>query len=285
MSTVDLDLLADWMDGALDGTPDEARVGDLVAHDPAWAEAAGLMRSAMPLVSADLALLAATPEPMPADLAARFDELLAGPQFAPAPTPAPRSGTGERTLDRRPATAARRRRRWAVPVGVAAAALALAGITLPLSQLGGAGSAADSGAEMPASAELSSALYRRLSSGTDYNRYTVTDDLRNGMQTPPMTTLSTPETKSTPGDASSWMSQNTPPELRQLAESQPALGGCLSAVSATLPGTVELVDFARFEGRPALVITMATTTGRWVVVAGPQCGVNGSDELFRVAAD
>ena len=46
-------------------------------------------------------------------------------------------------------------------------------------------------------------------------------------------------------------------------------------------GTVTGADFARFEGRPALVVTVDTATGGWWLVAGPQCGVNGADELFR----
>ncbi|MBV1852215.1 hypothetical protein [Catellatospora tritici] len=282
MSPVDLDLLADYVDGALDGTPDEARVADLVAHDPAWAEAAVRLRTALPLVSADLALLAAATEPMPADLAARFDDLLAGPQFAAVPAPAPRPGTGERALDRRPGAATRRRRRWAVPVGVAAAALVVAGVSLPLSQYGGTG--AYDTAEKPASAELYPSV-PLSSSGLDYNRATITPNAREtDKSAPPMTTLSTPEApKSAAADG--YSVDRVPAALQPLAASQPALAGCLNAVLSTVPGTVELVDFARFEGRPAVVISIAGPDRHWVVVAGPQCGVGGSDELFRIAAD
>ncbi|MDI1461667.1 hypothetical protein QEZ54_11850 [Catellatospora sp. KI3] len=280
MSTVDLDLLADYVDGALDGTPDEALVADLVAHDPAWAEAADRLRTALPLVSADLALLAAATEPMPADLAARFDELLAGPQFAAVPAPLPRPGTGERALDRRPVPADRRRRRWAVPVGVAAAALAVAGVSLPLSQFGG-DVAFDSAAEKPASAELFPSV-PLTASGEDYNRNTIAPNVRESAE-PPVTTLSTKGTPKT--SATDDLSARTPAELQYLATSQPALVSCLSAVLSSTPGTVELVDFARFEGHPAIVLSIAGPDGHWVVAAGPQCGVNGSDELFRIAAE
>ena len=36
---VDIDLLADYIGGALAGTPDESAVAALVADDPAWREA------------------------------------------------------------------------------------------------------------------------------------------------------------------------------------------------------------------------------------------------------
>jgi hypothetical protein len=69
---VDLDRLADYVGGALDGTPDAAVVADLVATDARWADAYAALTAADAAVRADLAELAAVPEPMPADVAARL---------------------------------------------------------------------------------------------------------------------------------------------------------------------------------------------------------------------
>ena len=77
----------------------------------------------------------------------------------------------------------------------------------------------------------------------------------------------------------------TPGDLNRLTGSPEALAGCLDAIRTALPGTVTGADFARFEGRPALIVTVDTPGGGWWFVAGPQCGVNGADELFRSLRD
>jgi hypothetical protein len=73
---VDIDLLADYIGGALDGTPEESVVAARIAGDPAWQAAYGALREGMSLVSAELGSL--TPEPMPATLADRLDTMLTG---------------------------------------------------------------------------------------------------------------------------------------------------------------------------------------------------------------
>jgi hypothetical protein len=61
-----------------------------------------------------------------------------------------------------------------------------------------------------------------------------------------------------------------------------ALQQCLNSVTAVLPGRVNLVEYAYFEGSPALVISITSTNGRWWFVAGENCGQPGADERFRV---
>ncbi|MEO3746283.1 hypothetical protein [Plantactinospora sp. B5E13] len=63
---VDLDLLADYVGGALDGTPDEAEVARLVTQAPDWAAAYAALTGGLDAVRLDLASLASPPEPMPA---------------------------------------------------------------------------------------------------------------------------------------------------------------------------------------------------------------------------
>jgi hypothetical protein len=73
---VDLDRLADYIGGALDGTPDADAVRRLIDADPAWAGAYSDLLAADAAVSADLAGYAAAPAPMPGDVADRLDAFL-----------------------------------------------------------------------------------------------------------------------------------------------------------------------------------------------------------------
>ncbi|GAB4056399.1 hypothetical protein [Catellatospora paridis] len=278
MSAVDLDLLADYVGGALDGTPEHDRIARLVADDPAWRSAADDLRSALLLVDADLAALAAVAEPMPDDIAARFDALLASPEFAASPAPPPRVAVGERTLDRdaRGARPARRGwRRWAAPVAVAVGALALAGIVLPLGPLATSVhdtatgfSAEDAGVPPAVQTEGSVAV---TASGTDYRR-----EMLSG---PNVMTQKTAPSSEAARTGDNTMSATA--DLDRLTYSTTAFTGCLDAIRTVLPGTVTGADFARFEGRPAIVVTVDTAGGGWWFVAGPRCGENGTDELFR----
>jgi len=73
-SEVDIDLLADYIGGALTGTPEESAVAARIAGDPSWRAAYESLGEGMTLVAAELGRL--TPEPMPAELADRLDILL-----------------------------------------------------------------------------------------------------------------------------------------------------------------------------------------------------------------
>jgi hypothetical protein len=74
---VDIDLLADYVGGALTGTPDESAVAARIADDPVWQSAYTALSEGMTFVTTELSRL--TPEPMPADLAAHLDALFTGP--------------------------------------------------------------------------------------------------------------------------------------------------------------------------------------------------------------
>ena len=49
-------------------------------------------------------------------------------------------------------------------------------------------------------------------------------------------------------------------------------------------GTASAVDYARFQGRPALIVILATGDRHRIVVAGPACGINGPAELYSTLA-
>jgi hypothetical protein len=164
VSDVDLDRLADFLGGALDGTPDEALVRHLVASDPAWARAAESLTGAQAAVTRDLRGLAAAEPRMPADVTDRIMAALAAagrgagaetaadvgpdgrvgagvgvadrPPGHPQPRPHDRpraggpSGPGKAggPSSRRPGARQRRRRRTAVVAAAVAAAAAVGGV-------------------------------------------------------------------------------------------------------------------------------------------------------------
>jgi len=76
-----------------------------------------------------------------------------------------------------------------------------------------------------------------------------------------------------------------PAELARLLDPV-ALSACVSAVESVFPGRVATVDFARYEGRPALVVTLNTTASAaggaarvTAIVVGPACGQAGPDRI------
>ncbi|MER7169324.1 hypothetical protein ABT336_25110, partial [Micromonospora sp. NPDC000207] len=84
---VDLDLLADYLGGVLDGTPEEAVVARLVAEDAAWAQAEARLAPALSAVGADLAAWGADAPEMPSDVADRITAALAAPYTPTDPSP------------------------------------------------------------------------------------------------------------------------------------------------------------------------------------------------------
>ena len=301
---VDLDRLADYIGGALDGTPEAGAVARLIADDPRWASAADALGRADSLVRADLSVLAAAPEPMPAEVAARIDATLAAAPPALALLDGGRAG--ERTpgsLDRR-----RRMRRWTAAAAVAAGVVALglgvvsalpnAGLdnnkTAPFNGLNrpegaepaGPGNAATPSAALPPGLGAASGA-RVVASGNDYRR----GDLGALARQPGLSAAapgagqgSAPEPHS--NDARKDSSDTAvPDELSRLRDAV-ALKSCVDAIQGEYGGTVTVVDFARFEGRPAVVVLLAGANGRsglWAVVVGPGCGLGGgiADELYN----
>ncbi|MEU1746883.1 hypothetical protein [Micromonospora arida] len=162
---VDVDLLADYLGGALDGTPQQDEVAQLVSTDPSWAEAYAVLAPAVTEVRTDLTRWA---EPSPEMPSAITDRLLAAlasaepktdtsseeapagapsldrdgdaatPLVVPAQggsgrrPPVPPGGSGRQTST----GPGRRRRGWARRgAPVAAAAIAVIAVALGLNQL------------------------------------------------------------------------------------------------------------------------------------------------------
>ncbi|MEV0004367.1 hypothetical protein AB0H28_19090 [Micromonospora sp. NPDC050980] len=311
-SEVDHDLLADYLGGALDGTPEQATVARLIDQDPAWGEAHDALSRALDLVHTDLAAWAAEPAPeLPVAVADRIVAALAGAGPAPTadqvPDPTGREATraavpAQPTRSTRPSSRpehrtgpGRRSRRWARvagPVALAAASVAAAG--LGVGWLTNAGDRGSSTADQPAggAAPAAGAPYRTtgpaVRSGTDWTpeRFAsgapTKGSIRPDMAGPSGAAGRDLETPF----ATSQKNRLSAPRLDRLDRPE-ALAACLTAIGVehgATPLTIDLIDYARFRGEPALVVTFSDAGGtRWGWVSGPECGVPGSgaDTRFR----
>ncbi|GAB7049289.1 hypothetical protein [Catenuloplanes indicus] len=258
------DLLADYLGGALAGDPRFDEVTALIDTDPHWRDAHDALAAATGAVQADLRALAAEPVgPMPADLAARLDDALRAEFVAPV-------------------VPLRKRRlpRWAVPATIAAGVLAFASIGLT-----GFLDRAEDNSEVPTSAaapEAASAprlAQQTVVSGRDYTPASATELAELGLSA--ASTFSSPMAD-TGGMAPAPMRDEAagavPPVLARLTDPG-ALRACLQAIAAehgVVAVTARLIDYASFEGSPAMLVLFTDPAGSDVVwVSGPACGTEG----------
>lgn len=278
---VDLDLLADYVGGVLDGTSEADEVARLIAEDPTWAQAHAALAAASAQVRDSLATWGADEVTMPADIADRLSEVLLAAggaresdcsPVAPARVPSQPRKRGPAVADHpgRPPIRRSRRRvaRWAVPASVAAVA-AFTGIWLSEvgRDSGGTTSAVDLRPEIVEPVVPQPPVDRIISSGSDYARADLPDALAAaaGMPSEPGVFHVPSEEKQVPAV----------PGLEQLGD-HAGLSACLEAITAVHGHglvAVDLVDYAAFEGTPAVVIRfLDENNNRWVWVAGPDCG-------------
>ena len=286
LTPAEIDRLADYIGGALDES-DRAAMARLIADDPRWRETYELLAPGMATVATELRALGSAAEPMPADLAARLDEA-----FAAAPAPDRHLSVvtgGDRSRPARP----RRRLRWAVPVAAAAGVLAFAGFGVDyLANQSGARDTATSSAAGSAeqqskpmmgadAAGVASGVRddQILASGTNYTAAT----LAVVPVAPAAAQNTVPKTAESQGRRVSEFSGR---ELDQL-RSRDALQACLdeiARVAAAGPISVETVDYARYSGKPALVVRFTAGTATWAYAVGPNCGTPavGANVVQRV---
>ncbi|MEU4425105.1 hypothetical protein AB0F81_31170 [Actinoplanes sp. NPDC024001] len=273
---VDLDLLADYIGGALLGTPDEERVAALVADDPAWRSAYDELAPALAAVGTTL--LDLPPEPMPAELADRLDTMFrttapaAAGESAEA-VPARVLDLEEHRRDRAPRAGGRRAPRWVKPVAVAAGVLAFAGFglrqitaetTADSAQSTGAGGAAFNAEAAPM---IASPPEQILHSDTDYRGPSLGKSARE--------TVEQPHTVADSGASGAKIAGGG---LERLLASDVLLS-CLEVIArenAGGPLSVLFVDYARYEGAPALIVQFTAANGGWIWAVGPECGASGA---------
>jgi len=309
-SEVDIDLLADYVGGALDGTPDEVLVTNLIAENPAWRDAHAQLSGGVAAVTGQLRALGSVAEPMPAEVFARLDSALttaaadesggtvtsiadlSGVTAGPAAMePGTDGAAPDRHLVAVPSGSRGRRARrlrWAAPVGIAAGVLAFLGFGFQ--QFSGADSAdttaAGSAAEVPranSGQELGApnAAPQILASGTDYRRDTLSSAGMTTMlgEEPPRDS-STDARKALPdvgASAEVAAGAGGDPALARL-RAQEALRACIEAIAAQHGVgsiTPQTIDYARFDNRPALIVQFVADGESWVWAVGPACGTRG----------
>ncbi|MEU1588563.1 hypothetical protein [Micromonospora sp. NPDC005710] len=276
---VDADLLADYLGGALQGTPQQDEVAQLVAADPSWAEAYAMLAPAVTAVRSDLTRWAGPSPEMPSAISDRLLAALSSAKLSndasTEDAPAVDQGDGAATapsvvpaqVDRRPAVRTpvgsgrsastgpgRRQRGWARRgAPVAAAAIAVIAVALGLNQLS-MPAADDSGGtdamNHPASAPEGVAgagavrtTGPALRSGTNYTPQTLGDAY--GTDAPSRSAASR-ATGDTPGEGPKVDAEGerrpSPDGSDQLARltDEVALTSCLASV-ATEHGSAPLV--------------------------------------------
>ncbi|GAA4453437.1 hypothetical protein [Phytohabitans houttuyneae] len=282
-SEVDFDLLADYVGGALDGTPEEAVVARRVAEEPVWTEAHAALVEATGSVSTSLATWGESAEPMPAEVADRIATALEQEPHRPVLSLVPNDQAGPAR------TASRRRRRmpgWAGPAAVAAGVAALAGFGLSQAGGGDADGGADTAgtaAEAPASARDDAQLGPEMApyaggaiplvaSGVDYRATTFASAGTPGAARALASTSVAPHQE----QDQPKVDLGAPPALDRL-RNPTALAACIDAIASAHPTgitDVETVDLATFEGSPAAIVFFTDGSGaRWIWASGPDCGV------------
>jgi hypothetical protein len=261
----DLDRLADYTAGLLDPA-DAAEVDRLIATDTGWARAHSALAAAQPLLDQALGDLPA--ERLPADLAARIDRALE------------REGAGTRSNVIDLGKARRWRRAVLATTAVAASVAACVGGLAFLNgqqMMGGStsSSAGNAKAVAPREAQGFAAGPPTSASGTDYTHDTLGRPL--AAMSGRANAEAAPERSDRPGPASAGdtaTGPGIPAELSRLLD--PAqLRTCLDAIAEVEGGHAVSVDYARYRGAPALIVTLAG--GRVIgVAARPSCGLPGA---------
>jgi hypothetical protein len=168
--------------------------------------------------------------------------------------------------------------RWAAPIAVAAGLVAFVGFGLDYlagRDSGSSDSASSSGAGVAdqgaASAPAGSQIF---ASGTDYTSANLAAEPVRPMTAPE---LNAPSSQKAPAATGKSV---VPDSALQPLIAPEALQHCLDAIEqANAAGAISVtsVDYARFDGGPAVVVRFTATNGTWAWASGPACGSPGSD--------
>jgi hypothetical protein len=325
---IDHDRLADFVGGALDGTPDATAVRTLIETDPGWAAAHADLVAASAAVSADLRSFGSRPNAVPEDVAARLDGLFRRLESDPRAATEARTVTGGEQpgsvrTGRADGASARsggvtasgpggpggparrgpggtgpgrrtpaRRAKWAAGLAAVAAVIAVGVGFVSMVPIQGSDEATSGAADSAggAAAPQSAGGPPPIASGRDYQPGSFAG-LGSGQRpqaAPPGQADASARQGSVAGGEpfSSREDANVPPELIRLT-GPAARQDCLDAIMRMHGGVPTVVEYARFTGRPALVVLLegaGTGDGRqWIVVAGPDCGLvpGDVDELYN----
>jgi hypothetical protein len=275
-SEVDIDLLADYVGGALDGTPEEAVVARRVAEQPAWAEAHAALSEATEGVRASLASWGASAEPMPAEVADRIATALAQEPHRPALSLVPDDPDGP------PRTAPRARRRlpgWAAPAAIAAGIVAIAGLGLSQADRLSGGGGEDTAAGTADAPAYASGSAEAAPPAAQSAAPPVTVSGRNYLglaDAVPPAMITSDRASGKDGDDAERQLFGAAAALDRLRDPA-ARAACIEAIATVHPPgvtSVEVFDLASFQGSPAAIVFFTDRSGaRWVWASGPECGL------------
>ena len=289
MTPSELDTLADYVEGLLDGTSEGDAVADRIATDPTWADAYQQLAVANPEVTSALQGLA--DPPLPAEIAAKIERVIAtGREESAGPAPQPVLRPVRRLEKRRAAQIGG----WAAAAAVVALATVTGVAALHSSQ--SSSSSTDVAASGPQAARVSGPMAPESvhRSGFNYTTGELGPQARELLEpatkkAAPAPSLASPPvvpgaTTASPPPVSNAPRATPPPPAPALSRltAPSALGACLAALKVADPLAV---DYATFDGAPAVVIVTPgpETTRLTVLAAGPNCGLNGeTDQLARV---
>lgn len=269
-----VDALCDLDEGLLAGTPGEA---DIRAHVAGCASCADFIA----LLATTREQLAALPaEPMPAEVAVRIDAALAREATRDA-EPAPVTVAVVTPMDSARRT---RRPRWVRSAGAVAAGIALlmaGAVGVNAFNAVNEKSGTISGAAEDNSAPNDSAQ-RDAGSMRNYTQSTLADDVRALVGGGPAA-AGAPQTKSSPSrPLGAQQDAAGPPDLSRL-RSPAQLASCVAELTGRQGVAVIAVDYATYEGEPAVIIVLPdadpAVVQAWVV--GPGCSTGNPDFRHR----
>ena len=287
LSEADLDLLADYSLGLLDDA-EAARVANLIASDEQWALTHQLLTASTPKLDRALNAYSEAAPALPAEVLRAIDAALDDLRTDRTDrTENSRLASLDAARERRSARSTRAKsiNSW---VRVSAAAAVVVAIVFGLSSLGlhlgtskSASSNAVRGPEATGAAPAPDLAHGGISvtqSGTEYTKTTLGSRVRNPGAIPSYGGPKSTSSSSVPAPPVGAVD----PDLGRLA-AEPALSDCLSAVEAAHGGTVTAIDYAKYEGKPALVVTLTNPDLR--VAVGAACGLpnSGADEIATAA--
>jgi hypothetical protein len=113
-----------------------------------------------------------------------------------------------------------------------------------------------------------------LATGTNYTPATLAGTPVQTLNAPPDLTA-----PAAPKDSSERSGGSAAGPLSRLAPG-PGLQDCLNAIQQANAGgtiSVQSVDYAKFDGSPALIVRFTAKNGGWAWASGPACGTPGTD--------
>ena len=277
---VDIELLADFSEGLLPAAEASA-VQTLVDGDPEWADALALLRESAPDVSDSLAAYADdTSAPMPSDVMDRLSAALTAERSSGDPEAVPRRGPtrpSSRHDASRPTTPRARGRRYRAALGALTAVVVLVAVGIGFGvKFAGAPSEKSSGTTSDAAAQppLHTFSLRGVTitaSGTNYTALSITavaPSAPGGLTPAPGGIKSPAGINAGSGVAPAPALTDVPPALRRLLNPD-TLRTCLTKIEGLQTGTARQVDFATYDGSPAIIVTLESPNS--MVAADPDC--------------